>query len=341
MSRLTVILAIVAMGLASCRDSGRTLPSATGTIYEVLVVADDAAVQEQAREVMGADMPCLPQMEPYFDVTVVRHAQFDNVLMPTRNLLIVDINPERYTQAAVRFKTDVYSHPQAVCVVQSPDRQQFDSLWLARAAQIRAWFVRQEIDRQNAFYLHYTNTHAREQVQRRFGADMLVPSDFQVICDTLIGETQCLWMCNDKGTMRRDIVLYSYSYRSQQMFTREYQLQKRDSLMGQLVHGAIDGTFMGTEYKHFPPEYNALTLNNAYAGELRGLWKMYGGVSMGGPFVALSRLDVLQQRVVTAETFIFAAGQKKRNALRQSEAVLYTLRLSEEVNAIEEVKITE
>ena len=37
-------------------------------------------------------------------------------------------------------------------------------------------------------------------------------------------------------------------------------------------------------------------------------------------------------RVVTAEVFIFAAGQKKRNALRQAEAILYTLQLPEELH---------
>ena len=51
---------------------------------------------------------------------------------------------------------------------------------------------------------------------------------------------------------------------------------------------------------------------------------------MGGPFVSLTRLDQVNGRVVTAETFLFAAGQKKRNALRQNEAILYSLRMPNE-----------
>jgi hypothetical protein len=35
-------------------------------------------------------------------------------------------------------------------------------------------------------------------------------------------------------------------------------------------------------------------------------------------------------RVVTSETFLFAAGQKKRTALRQAEAILYTLQFPED-----------
>ena len=51
---------------------------------------------------------------------------------------------------------------------------------------------------------------------------------------------------------------------------------------------------------------------------------------MGGPFVSLTRLDQVNAQVVTAETFLFAPGQKKRNALRQCEAILYSLVMSNE-----------
>ena len=64
--------------------------------------------------------------------------------------------------------------------------------------------------------------------------------------------------------------------------------------------------------------------------ETRGLWKMLDGEAMGGPFVSLTRLDPVNGRVVTAEAFLFAAGQKKRNALRQIEAILYTLAMPNE-----------
>jgi hypothetical protein len=51
---------------------------------------------------------------------------------------------------------------------------------------------------------------------------------------------------------------------------------------------------------------------------------------MGGPYVSHTRLDQVNGRVVTAETFLYAAGQKKRSALRQAEAILYTLSLPQD-----------
>ena len=92
---------------------------------------------------------------------------------------------------------------------------------------------------------------------------------------------------------------------------------------------------MGTEYKHFPPvsrQVAALrdSVGGFYGIETRGLWKIEDGEAMGGPFVSLTRLDQVNGRVVTAETFLFAAGQKKRNALRQNEAILYSLKMPNE-----------
>ena len=86
---------------------------------------------------------------------------------------------------------------------------------------------------------------------------------------------------------------------------------------------------MGTEYRVFPPQTRAVPslkpTGDFFAYETRGLWKIINGASMGGPYVSLTRVDTVHNQIITAETFLFASGQKKRNALRQAEAVLYTL----------------
>ena len=63
---------------------------------------------------------------------------------------------------------------------------------------------------------------------------------------------------------------------------------------------------------------------------MRGLWKIINGEAMGGPYVSHTRLDQINGRIVTAEAFLYGAGQKKRNALRQAEAILYTLSLPQD-----------
>lgn len=342
MKRTVIFLSVVtAICMSSCKDTGRTLTSATGSIYEMLVVMDkatwDGSAGASVKACMGADMPCMPQIEPYFSVTQVSPQLFDDFLKPTRNILYADINPDRYTQVKVKYLQNVYSQPQAVCHIQSPNVEEFEMFFKENEEQIRSWFVRQEMVRQGKFYRNYKTTDTREAVQHRFGADICVPADYLLVRDS----ADLVWAVNDGGSLRRDLIIWSYPYTSEEQLTREALLKKRDEVLGKNVSGSLQGTFMGTEYKHIAPEMNAINVNNRWCAELRGLWKMQGGEAMGGPFVQHTRIDEINQRVVTAEVYIFAPGQKKRNNLRQAEAILYTLRLPQEINQLKEVEVTE
>jgi hypothetical protein len=131
--------------------------------------------------------------------------------------------------------------------------------------------------------------------------------------------------------MRRDVLVYSYPYTDSQTFTSAFLNSKRDAVLSRLVSGSVDGSYMGTEYNIMPPQLRTILVqDSAQSYEVRGLWKIKNGEAMGGPYVSHTRLDHVNGRVVTAEVFLYAAGQKKRTAIRQAEAILYTLQLPED-----------
>jgi len=356
MKKTLIFLSLFMLVLTGCKNAqGTTKVSATGSIYECLVVCPEM-VYSPIQEVMEGDMPCLPQMESYFTLSHVTNSQFDDFLKPTRNVLIVDIDSVRYTSVKAKISKDYWSHPQAVYRIQSPSKEAFLQYWNAQSTNVRDWFVRQEIDRQCSFYRASTNHTARDILQSKFHADMWLPEDYQVIMDTTfqpknfqlnsttfnfqLSTFNLLWACNNKGTARRDLVIYSYPYTDTNTFTLDYLCAKRDSMLGQFVTAQVPGSYMGTEYKVFPPELRQLKVqDNGFAYEVRGLWKIYNGEAMGGPFVSLTRLDEINHRVITAEVFVFAAGQKKRNELRKAESILYTLQLEQELNALPSVQV--
>lgn len=369
----SLVMALIMITLLGCgKSTGRTLTSATGSIYECLVVMNEEPLtQDQLNTVaklslvneasgytepvtttydlveaiMSADMPCMPQVEPYFRLTQVATAQFDDMFKPTRNILFVDIDPQKYTQLKTKVSNDYWSTPQAICRIQTPSQEEFVSYWLEHGTEIRDWFVNQEIKRQMKFYRASTNKEARVILQQQ-GYDMLIPEDYMVIMDTVLGgattyslrnpiavapEVRLLWCCNNKGTMRRDLVVYTYPYTDENTFTLDYLNAKRDEILSRVVSASVEGSYMGTEYKVFPPQMRAITVQeDEYATEVRGLWKILDGEAMGGPYVSHTRLDQINGRIVTAETFIYAAGQKKRSTLRQAEAILYTLQLPQD-----------
>jgi len=362
MKKLSMLLpAMAIMGsllLSSCGND-TTRVSATGSIYECLVVMDVHPLAEPEhiispsaydedintnydliRATLNERMPAMPQVEPYFTVSQVNTNAFDDFLKPTRNILIIDINPHRYTQVKAKYSRDYWSHPQAVCRVQAPDEAAFVAYWRQYGEQIRSWFINEEIARQMRFYRGSTNKEARAALAKQTGCDMLIPEDYMLLMDSVYGDTTLLWCCNNKGSLRRDIVIYSYPYTDEQTFTADYLNARRDAVLGRFVSATVEGSYMGTEYKVEPPicrlmqdrdvpesARDTIGGNGFYGAEVRGLWKMYAGEAMGGPYVSLTRLDPYRGRIITAEAFVFAPGQKKRSALRQAEAVLYTLQM--------------
>ncbi|MBO7457858.1 MAG: DUF4837 family protein [Paludibacteraceae bacterium] len=335
----SILYALMALVLVSCgKGNERLLTSATGSIYECLVVGN-GAVRESVAATMGADMYGLPQMESYFTVTQIPASQFDDFLKSTRNILVLDVNEHKYTQVKVLKSRDVWSKPQAVIRIQAPSDEALQAYWTENGEAVREWFVREELARQITFYRANTNKEARAILNKQ-GYDMLIPEDYMLIKNEELRikndeVVNVVWCCNNKGPMRKDIVVMSYPYTSQEQFSNDSIIAMRNAVLGQIVSAQVEGSHMGTEYKHFPPvtrQVPALrdSVGGFYAMETRGLWKILDGEAMGGPFVSLTRLDQVNGRVVTAEAFLFAAGQKKRNAMRQSEAILYTLKMPNE-----------
>ena len=352
---MSVLCAVVFTGCK--RAHGGTKVSATGTIYECLVVMPNrplanpqqvvsasayvgniATTYDLVKATMAADMPCLPQMEPYFKLMQVAPAAFDDLLKPTRNILIVDIDAERYTQTKAKYSLDYWSHPQAVYRIQAPNDEAFVAWWNEYGEQVRSWFVDQEIRRQIAFYRASTNKEARAALQRSMHANILIPEDYMLIRDTIFDDIHFIWCCNNKGPMRRDLVIYSYPYKEAKQFDLNELNKKRDEVLGKIISASVPGSYMGTEYKVFPPQSRVLQ-DNPYTVEVRGLWKIYKGEAMGGPYVSHACLDEINQRIVTAEAYILAPGQKKRNELRKAEAILFTLQLEQQINELKEVSV--
>ena len=331
------LLALVMMGCGKSTD--RLLTSATGSIYECIVVSP-SSVSKALCDTMRADMYGLPQMEATFTTSHVPVNQFDDLFKASRNILLIDINEHKYTQVKTTKSRDVWSKPQAMIRIQAPSEEDLLAYWQTNGGRIREWFVQEELARQIRFYRANTNKDARAILNKQ-GYDLLIPEDYILVeslklkVESTADSGDVVWCCNNKGPMRKDVVVYSYPYTAQEQFSNDSIVAMRNAILGQLVTAQVAGSYMGTEYKHFPPVTRSVaalrdTVGGFYAMETRGLWKIMNGEAMGGPFVSLTRLDQVNGRVVTAEAFLYAAGQKKRNAMRQMEAILYTLKMPNE-----------
>ena len=333
-----LLLATLAVLFNACISNDRTLPAVTGSQFELLIVVNDTAwnseVGKELFRIFAQETPSLPQPEPLMDVKQCNHVEFSDLLKPSRNILMVNIS-NKYTTTKIRYSKDRWSYPQTVVRITAPD----DSTLLKSLKQyelpLQDYFIASERDRQIRFYKDYINAKAQGEIEKQFGIIVNVPQGIS----KSVQKKDFYWITNDQAGVRQDIIVYSYPYTDKKMFSKEALIAKRDSILKANIPGELKGSFMGTETKYADPEFREIWVNKAYCAELRGLWKMFNGASMGGPFYSHSRLDEVNQRIVTVEGFVFAPGKKKRNPMRQLEAVVYTTRLPHEINALNEVVV--
>lgn len=334
---LFTLLAITTLILSACKDNDKKtvyLPSISGAAYEVLLVIDDTLYRTPAGEamyyVLNAPTPILPQPEPMFKMSKVAPNHFDNLLKATRNIVFVDVNPNKYTQAKINLSRNRWANTQALANVVAPDEESLKTLLETSGSTISDYFIMAERERMIDFYQSNINAEALRRVYQQFGSKIAVPTSM----NKYEKKDNFLWITNGSALIRQDIVIYTTPYKSIDDLTHESIMARRDSVMKANMPGGVEGSYMGTEYRYLPPVTNFVTHNNAWCAETRGLWKMKNGEHMGGPFVSLTRVDEMNMQIITIEGFVFAPKYDKRNPLRQLEAMIYSLRLPHEVNEV-------
>lgn len=324
MKKLLIILTAV---LAVSCGKMSTKPNVSGTANEVLVVIDDSiakgAVGDSLFSILNQDMPCMPQSEPYFNISKTPHRGFTDLLKPARNIIIIKVG-DAYSHVKMFDEQNKWAQPQSVMTIQGPDEASVAEAISKYSDDILKYFIKAERKRATAYQRHYPEGAAMDSVKKKFGISMVIPKGFK----RFKSDDRFLWISNSSNDIRQNIVIYTYPYDCSQTFTREMILHKRDSVMMLNIPGPSEDSYMGTEYKFEPPVFcNTALENGSYAAEVRGLWRVIGDI-MGGPFVSVSTLDKENQRVITAECFIYAPNQYKRNVLRQLESTLYTIEIN-------------
>lgn len=314
-------LAAVVM-ICSC-GGGKTsmLPKSGGQPYEVLVVSgSDMAAAQAVDSVLSRDVEGLPQPEPMFDVSLTDSVHFNQMARLARNIIIININSDLFTETRVRYEKNVWAQPQMVVYVNAPSRQELAARLPVISKGLMNLLIRSELNAEISVLNAATvNADAEKAVRTMFGCRIMPPADMS----SDKKGNGFLWLSDNGTDAMQNICIYSYAGDS---FSQKRSLAVRDSVMRINIPGERQGMYMQTA------SGSVTTGVTEERGRkimiTRGLWVMKGD-AMGGPFVSHSIIDTPRHRVIVAEAFVYAPGMKKRNMLRRLEAALYTLRLND------------
>lgn len=77
-------------------------------------------------------------------------ANYDSTLKLIRNIIIVEVNKDLYTQPKFKYAKNVYAAPQSILTIQAPDEASFEKFVEENRQVIVDFFTRAEMNRQIA-----------------------------------------------------------------------------------------------------------------------------------------------------------------------------------------------
>lgn len=298
--------------------SGRTTQSAP---YELLIVGNkdwlDGPYGGALMDVAKSDVPGLPQSEANFRVTAINPSSFNKTFQVYGNIIHATINTN-LSEPEIKIAHNVYARPQIIMSISAPDNISFAEYVKKHKEYIISTFVNSELSQKEKFLERVHNGLVTTAVKKMFDCTIFVPQDISSIKEG----KDFIWASSDKQDNKQNLCVYTYPYTSEETFTLDYFIQKRDSFMKENIKGYKDNQYMTTDIRTV--ESRNINVDGRFVQEVRGLWKMKNDM-MGGPFVSYSQVDTVNNRIIVAEGFVYAPDKSKRNFIRDMEASLQTL----------------
>lgn len=317
----SIFAVLIIAGMFACSNRSQTsmMKNVTGKAGELVIVINNDIWEGQTGtkmfEILSQPHLGLPQDEPLFDLINIPHEAFGDIFKTTRNLILTSVKPGN-DSTGVRFQRNVYAYAQAIASITARNTKELEKIFLENSDKIIAFFLKAEEDRIKMNYSKYHEKAVKMATEKKFGFSIYVPPGFNVAEET----DDFMWIRYETPDISQGIFVYTYPYESDSTFTADFLRAKRNVFLKNNVPGPIEGSYMTTE-NEIPVLLNMIRKNGNFAAEMRGLWKVENDF-MGGPFICLSILDLLNNRVVTLDGFVYAPGKDKRNYLWQVEAMV-------------------
>lgn len=324
-------MSLCTLALASCNSSGvATMIQASGRPGEVMLVMNKADIETHQAykllEVLEQPAPSLPQVEQSLQVTSrIGKEDFSSMMRRGRNILVVDVDKERYSKSTLKFGYNEWAKGQIIVTLNTPSLDSLAVFAKDNEETLQNLFVRHEIYRFGYGLEQKSSQRANELVDSLFAHRINVPAD---INKHKFGKN-FLWMSNAKMNERSDLMVYTFPYAGRRDLEIDRLVEVRDSVLKANIEGGVKGSYpstvkTGLSYRHVTPE------GKPRRAELRGLWQMEGGDMMGGPFVLQAYHNEADGLVYVFEGFVYRPNENKLNMVRTMEAALYSVRPSAE-----------
>lgn len=293
--------AILILLLSSCSEGGKTLPHSTGANSEVIFVVADVLWESQIKDLVsnsfGSSIQGLNQNETAFRVVQVNHSEFKSILKTHKNIVIIAKDVMQSSQQ------NKWAYNQLVSQLNWQENTKETQISLKK---LKVIYEQKELKAIRKSFAKISQKNNEELLNNNFGIEVIIPKEYKVIYNS----DSIFWATFNPPKSEEIKNMLSFSFTPYSTNLQEEVLQKTDSVFAKYLEGEKIGSFVRIE-PQYPPYYN----DNIY----RGLWKLEKGF-MGGPF--LIKTYFIENKVVVNVGLIFAPQSRKRNFIKELEAIL-------------------
>jgi len=292
---------ILILYLSSCSEGNKTLPHSTGANSEVIFVVADVLWESQIKDLVsnsfGSSIKGLNQNETEFRVVQVNHSEFKSILKTHKNIVIIAKEVMQFSQQ------NKWAYNQLVSQLNWQENTIETQIDLNK---LKVIYEQKELKAIRKSFAKISQKNNEELLNNNFAIEVIIPKEYKVIYNS----DSIFWATFNPPKSEEIKNMLSFSFTPYSSNLQEEVLQKTDSVFAKYLVGEKIGSFVRIE-PQYPPYYN----DNIY----RGLWKLEKGF-MGGPF--LIKTYFIENKVVVNVGLIFAPQSRKRNFIKELEAIL-------------------
>lgn len=337
---LRLFLAICFVFVLACCKDGKSnrLPESIGQPYEVVLEGDTNRI---VTAILQESVPDMPQPEPMFNIIQVRKGKLTSLYQTVRNRVVVDVD-KRNRDFEVKISKDVNAAPQVIIRIKAQTVEQLKS----RLDGMRLRQILDESELKHLASVIRQNVEKQKEVKRLFGIDMRIPLDM----DASKKAKDFVWYSNNTNSGMKNLLIFKINSSEKIPSARENHSSRENLSAGGNL--SSKETSSGTEeypsngislsladkvqidsvlQKNMLGETDEMYMVIPRLGE-RGLWEMEGD-AMGGPYVMKiirrqknGKISGRKNEIIVVIGFVYAPEMKKRNLIKQLEAVLTTIR---------------
>ncbi len=349
MKKLILAGFILPFLLSSCGETGKQikkdlLPTAGGDYDQIILVMDSTQwkgkLGSELKSTFRAPVRGLPQDESAFILSRVNPRQFNSVLKTAVNLVFVmtldsrtreSENVRRYfTNQSLKkiqadsslwmtIRQDEFAKGQVALYLFGQDEESLARKLSENKKRLTDFFESLAQKRIKSKILGKREIEIEKAIAERQDIQLQVPYGWEVSKNL----PNFTWLRFLEADKEQNLFIYQEPYRDVKIFDNIPSF--RDKITETFLRDAEKPEIFITRQHIIPVFEDRVTFDGKFSVKARGLWKISDN-SGGGPFVSYSLVDEQKQKVYYIEGYVYAPGTKKKNFVRELDAILSTFK---------------